>query len=441
VSDGSAATAVDDTPRSALRPSFGEAFRVFLRIGLLSFGGPTAQIALMHRVLVEERGWLAEQQFLNALGFCMFLPGPEAMQLATYTGWRLHGVRGGLAAGLLFVLPGALLVLALAAIYAALGNVPIVQAVFVGIKAAVLVIVVEALLRISRRALQRTAHWVLAGLSFVAIFFFSVPFPLVIAGAALVGFVLARDGVIAPAHAESAVSAAQTVATIVTWLLIWMVPLVAVALAFGSDHVLASLALFFSKLAVVTFGGAYAVLAYMAQEVVQTNGWLDAGEMLDGLGLAETTNGPLILVTEFVGFLAAYRFGGGPPMLMGLMGALVALWATFAPCFLWIFAGAPYVERLQRAPRLTGALSGVTAAVVGVILNLSIWFALHVFFATVTPATLGPLTLWVPDLATIDWRIVVLSIVSGIALLGLRIGLAWTLLLAAGLALGWHLIT
>jgi chromate transporter len=437
VSIGSAAAV--DHARLAAAPSFGEAFRVFLRIGLLSFGGPTAQIALMHRVLVEERGWLEEQQFLNALGFCMFLPGPEAMQLATYTGWRLHGVRGGLAAGLLFVLPGALLVLTLAAIYAALGNVPIVQAIFVGIKAAVLVIVVEALLRISRRALQQPAHWVLAGLSFVAIFFFSVPFPLVIVAAALAGFVLARDGVIGTSHGESEVSTGQTLRTIVTWLLIWIVPLVAVGLVFGGDHVLAKLAVFFSKLAVVTFGGAYAVLAYMAQEVVRTNGWLDAGEMLDGLGLAETTNGPLILVTEFVGFLAAYRFGGGPPMLMGLMGALVALWATFAPCFLWIFAGAPYVERLQRAPRLKGALAGVTAAVVGVILNLSIWFALHVFFATVTPTTWGPLTLWVPDLATLDWRIVALSIVSGVALLRFHIGLAWTLLLAGGLALGWHL--
>jgi chromate transporter len=267
-----------------------------------------------------------------------------------------------------------------------------------------------------------------------------VPFPLVIVAAALVGFALARDGVIGASHGEGEVSAGQTLRTIVTWLLIWIVPLVAVGLVFGGDHVLARLAFFFSKLAVVTFGGAYAVLAYMAQEVVQTNGWLDAGEMLDGLGLAETTNGPLILVTEFVGFLAAYRFGGGPPMLMGLMGALVALWATFAPCFLWIFAGAPYVERLQRAPRLKGALSGVTAAVVGVILNLSIWFALHVFFATVNATTWGPLTLWVPDLATLDWRIVTLSVISGVALLRFHIGLAWTLLLAGGLALGWHLL-
>ena len=436
------ATALDPGARSATGgPTFGEAFRVFLKIGLLSFGGPTAQIALMHRVLVEERGWLEEQQFLNALGFCMFLPGPEAMQLATYTGWRLHGVRGGLVAGLLFVLPGALLVLTLAAIYATLGQVPIVQAIFVGIKAAVLVIVVEALLRISRRALQRRAHWVLAGLSFVAIFFFSVPFPLVIVAAALAGFALARDGVIGITSGGSEVSIARTIRTIAVWLLIWVVPLVAIGLFFGADHVLAKLAVFFSKLAVVTFGGAYAVLAYMAQEVVQTNGWLSAGEMLDGLGLAETTNGPLILVTEFVGFLAAYRFGGGPPMLMGLMGALVALWATFAPCFLWIFAGAPYVERLQRAPRLKGALAGVTAAVVGVILNLSIWFALHVFFETVNATTWGPLTLWVPDLATLDWRIVTLSVISGVALLQFHIGLAWTLLLAAGLALGWYLIT
>ena len=326
--------------------SFRDTVKVFAGIGLLSFGGPTAQIALMHRVIVEERAWLSEAQFLNALGFCMLLPGPEAMQLATYSGWRLHGMRGGLAAGILFVLPGAILVLALAAIYAVLGEVPVVQAIFVGIKAAVLIIVIEALLRVARRALKLRAHWLLAGASFVAFFFLSLPFPLVIAAAAVVGFVLAWlraepiDGASGPFAPLTRVDLWHTIKTIGTWLLIWLGPLIAVASAFGRDHVLTQLGIFFSKLAVVTFGGAYAVLAYMAQEVVQHHGWLNPGEMLDGLGLAETTNGPLILVTEFVGTIAAYRFGGGPPMLMGLIGAAVTLWATFAPCFLWIFAGA-----------------------------------------------------------------------------------------------------
>ena len=420
------------------KPSFPAALKVYARIGLLSFGGPTAQIALMHRELVEEQEWLTEDQFLNALSFCMFLPGPEAMQLATYAGWRLHGTRGGLAAGLLFVMPGACFVLALSMIYAALGNVPLVQAVFLGIKAAVLVIVVEALLRIAKRALSEPAHWVLAGLSFAAIFFFSLPFPLVIAAAALAGFALARRGDTEAAPSSDApVTMRKTFATVAIWLAVWIAPLLSVAAVAGHGHVLAQAGLFFSKLAVVTFGGAYAVLAYMSQEVVQNYGWLSAGEMLDGLGLAETTNGPLILVTEFVGYLAGYRDGG---LAMGLAAAAVALWATFAPCFLWIFAGAPYVDRLQNAPMLRGALAGVTAAVVGVILNLAIWFALHVFFATVAETPVGSLTLWVPDIATLDWRVVALAAASGFALLRFRIGLAWTLALSAGLAFAWHLV-
>ncbi len=423
-------------------PSFPEALRIWARIGLLSFGGPTAQIALMHRVLVDEKKWLSEQQFLGALSFCMLLPGPEAMQLATYAGWRQHGVKGGLAAGLLFVLPGALLVFALAAIYAAFGQLSLVQAIFFGIKAAVLIIVVEALLRVAKRALHHPVHWWLAGFSFVAIFLLSLPFPLVIAAAAAAGFFLSRmDEVAAPAAETSLTADLQgTFKTVSTWLLIWIVPLAAIALIVGPDHVLARLGFFFSKLAVVTFGGAYAVLAYMTQEVVQNHGWLNAGEMLDGLGLAETTNGPLILVTEFVGYLAAYRFGGGPPVLMGLIGALVTLWATFAPCFLWIFAGAPYIERLQSMPRLKGALSGVTAAVVGVILNLSVWFGLHVFFGTVNPMGVGPLTLWVPDIATLDWAAVALAAISALALFRFHLSLAWTLALAGGLALVWHVL-
>ena len=424
---------------AAETPSFLEALRTWARIGLLSFGGPTAQIALMHRVLVDEKKWLSEQQFLSALSFCMLLPGPEAMQLATYAGWRQHGLRGGLAAGLLFVLPGAILVGLLAAIYAAFGQLPVLQAIFFGIKAAVLVIVIEALLKVAKRALHETLHWWLAGLSFVAIFFFSLPFPLVIALAALIGFFWVRKEPV-PANLPAPLTGAdlrRTLSTAAIWLLIWILPLLAVALIVGPDHVLTQLGLFFSKLAVVTFGGAYAVLAYMAQEVVQNHGWLDAGEMLDGLGLAETTNGPLILVTEFVGYLAAYRFGGGPPVLLGIIGAIVTLWATFAPCFLWIFAGAPYIERLQALPRLKGALSGVTAAVVGVILNLSVWFGLHVFFGSVLSMEAGPLTIWMPDLSTLDWAAVLLAGIAALMLFRFRLGIAWTLVAAGGLAFLW----
>lgn len=427
-------------------PSFAQALRIWMRIGLLSFGGPTAQIALMHRVVVDEQKWLSEQTFLNALSFCILLPGPEAMQLATYAGWRLHGIRGGLAAGLLFVLPGAFLVLMLAAIYAAFGEVAFVQAIFQGIKAAVLIIVVEALLRVARRALKRRIDWVIAGLSFVAIFFFSLPFPLVIAVAAAAGFMAAVFGDQPKANVQNSAvldvgtALGQALKTAGTWLLIWLLPLLAVAVLFGGNHVLTDLSIFFSKLAVVTFGGAYAVLAYMTQEVVQNHGWLSAGEMLDGLGLAETTNGPLILVTEFVGYLAAYRFGEGPAFAMGLLGALVTLWATFAPCFLWVFTGAPFIERLQDAPRLKGALAGVTAAVVGVILNLSVWFGLHVFFATVTPMPVGPLTLWWPEFATLDLLSLVLAVIAALALLRCHLGLAWTLISTGGLALAWHLL-
>jgi len=421
------------------QPTLAEAFRQFTRIGLLSFGGPTAQIAVMHRILVDETKWLTEQRFLNALSFCMLLPGPEAMQLATYAGWRLHGVLGGLMAGLLFVLPGAAVILALAAIYAAYGNVPVMAAIFLGIKAAVLIIVVEALLRIARRALGEGVYWVIAGLAFMAIFFFSLPFPLVIALAALAGLLFSRARAATGEAVEHApVRLTDTLTTVAIWTAIWIVPLLGVALVFGQGHVLTQLGIFFSKLAVVTFGGAYAVLAYMAQQVVQGFGWLTAGEMLDGLGLAETTPGPLILVTEFVGFLAAYRHGGGSPLAMGVAGAVVTLWATFAPCFLWIFAGAPFIERLQSMPRVKAALAGVTAAVVGVILNLAVWFALHVFFAKVTAAPLGPAKIWLPELATLDLRTLLLSLVSAAALLWLHWGIGRTLLLAAGLALAWH---
>ncbi len=422
-------------------PTYAEALKVWVKIGLLSFGGPAGQIALMHRVLVEERKWIDESRFLHALNFCMLLPGPEAMQLATYVGWRLHGVKGGLTAGLLFVVPGALVVLALSMLYAAFGKLPIAEAAFVGIKAAVLAIVAEALLRIAKRSLKDNAEWLIAALAFVAIFFLAVPFPLIVLAAALAGYARTparfapRDA--SPSSSGAAPVWALTVAGV--WLAIWLLPLAALPALFGGTHVLSQLAFFFSKLAVVTFGGAYAVLAYMAQDVVQTYRWLTPGEMLDGLGLAETTPGPLILVTEFVGFLAAHRHGGGNPWLMGLLGAVVTLWATFAPCFLWIFAGAPFIERLEAEPRLKSALAAVTAAVVGVILNLTAWFAIHVLFGTVTEKFAGPFRLLMPQFGSVSWIALVLSALAVLLLFVLHRGIVATLGICAAAALVWHL--
>jgi chromate transporter len=424
------------------KPTFQEALAVWAKIGVLSFGGPAGQIALMHRVLVEEQRWIGEERFLHALNFCMLLPGPEAMQLATYVGWRLHRTAGGLAAGLLFVLPGAFVVLALSIAYAFYGQVPVVETAFLGIKAAVLMIVVEALLRVARRALRGPHDVAIAVAAFIAIFFFAAPFPLIIAGAALLGFLLPRAPTAAAAAPpkEPPVLLSRTLQTAALWLAIWIVPLVLLAAILGRAHVTTDIALFFSKLAIVTFGGAYSVLAYMAQQAVETYGWLSAGEMLDGLGLAETTPGPLILVTEFVGFLAGFRHGGESKLAFGLLGAAVTLWATFAPCFLWIFTGAPYVERLSSNPRLAGALAGVTAAVVGVIFNLSLWFALHVLFGTVTATWHGPLRLWTPDPASLNVEAFVLAILAALLLFGLRFGIVSTLALTAAASLAWSFL-
>lgn len=426
----------------AKQTSFWDAIAVWFRIGVLSFGGPTAQIALMHRVIVDEKKWLSEQQFLHALSFCMLLPGPEAMQLATYAGWRLFGVAGGLAAGLLFVLPGAFVVLALAIIYAEFGQVPLVEALFFGVKAAVLVIVVEALLRIAKRALKIPLHWFVAAFSFVAIFVLAVPFPLIILVAALLGYFLGVQPSDDTSDHQETITAkpGDTLRTILVWLAIWLLPLAALSLLTGDNQIYDDLGWFFSKLAVVTFGGAYAVLAYMGQDVVVNHGWLEAGQMMGGLGLAETTPGPLILVTEFVGFIASHRAGGEAPILAGIFGALVALWATFAPCFLWIFAGAPYIEWLNGRPRLRGALIFITAAVVGVILNLALWFALHVFFSEVESQAFGIIQLWIPVFATLDWRVVLLAAVSGVLLLWRHWGIPQVLLTSALLALGWDFL-
>jgi chromate transporter len=408
-------------------PTPGQAFLVWLRIGLLSFGGPAAQIALMHREIVDKNQWLTEKQFLNALSFCMLLPGPEAMQLATYAGWRLHGTSGGLVAGLLFVLPGAMVILALAAIYAIFGDVSLVNALFLGVKAAVIIIVIEALLKVARRALHLPEHWLIAALAFIGIFFLDLPFPLIIVMAGLIGFVRAGAQKADETPGNVNVSVFGSLSTAATWLAIWWLPLLAIA-AFDSDSLLLKLGIFFSKLAVVTFGGAYAVLAYLGQDVVNQFGWLSAGEMMDGLGLAETTPGPLILVNEFVGFLAAFRDGG---IGYGVLGAMVTLWATFAPCFLWIFVGAPYIDWIGSQSRLKGALTAITAAVVGVILNLSIWFALHVFFEQVTMQNYGPLVVWQPELSSLNWQVVVLSLICAILMFRFHWGISRVLVLSS----------
>jgi len=404
--------------------------RTFGHIGLMSFGGPAAQIALMHRVLVDERKWLTEKDYLSALSFCMLLPGPEAMQLATWSGWRLRGTAGGLIAGLLFVLPGAMVVLALAMIYAAYGQVPLMQALFMGVQAAVAVIVIEALLRVSKRALKGRAAYAIATIAFLALFLLNAPFPLVILAAGLWGFATARGeaGSLPPPP-----KAAHTARTVALWLAIWLTPLGLLWLT--NAGILAEIGLFFSKLAILTFGGAYAVLAWMAQAVVEEKGWLTLHQMMDGLGLAETTPGPLILVTEFVGYMAAHREGG---WTLGIAGAVVTLWVTFVPSFLMIFAGAPWVARITADPRLAGALAAIMAAVVGVIANLSVWFAAHVFFAHVDRATFGPISLIAPDLASFRPGLAALALIAGWLLLRRHWSLPVVLLVAAAGGLALH---
>lgn len=420
-----------------MTPSFAEARKVWWRIGLLSFGGPAGQIALIHREVVEQRQWIEEREFLHALNFCMLLPGPEAMQLATYIGWRLHGMRGGLVAGLLFVLPGAALMLALSALYSLFGKIAFVENLFWGVKAAVLVIVLQALLRISKKALKGPLDWAIAVLAFVALFFFAVPFPVVVLIAALIGFFMQSAKVSVAVDVPPFPSFLQSAKTISLWLVIWLLPLLLIYKVFGSAHVFAGLSIFFSQLAVVTFGGAYAVLSYMGQDVVEMHHWLTTREMMDGLGLAETTPGPLILVGQFVGFTAAAKAQSS--VWAGVMGSLIFLWMTFVPCFLWIFAGAPYVQHLQNMPRLSQALSSITAAVVGVILNLSLWFGLHVFFGEVHRSE-SVVPVWVPRFETFDAASFALSILAGLALLHFKLGIPKTLALAGALGVIYKLI-
>ncbi|OHV59446.1 chromate transporter [Mesorhizobium sp. LCM 4577] len=440
-------------------PSFREATRLWARIGLLSFGGPAGQIALMHKELVEDRRWIGEERFLHALNYCMLLPGPEAQQLAVYIGWLLHRTAGGLVAGILFVLPGALVMLGLSSFYMLYNDAPVVEALFFGVKAAVLAVVVEAVIRIGKRALKNRAMVAIAVAAFLAIYVVKLPFPLIVLAAGLIGWIGNR---FAPrlfsgsAHGKGSAadnkgvvdlmfergelghtvpSRWHAIRTVAIWLPLWLGPVALIALLAGSGSVWAQIGGFFSLMAVVTFGGAYAVLAYVAQAAVTSFGWLSPGQMVDGLGLAETTPGPLILVLQFVGFAAAYRHAGAiSPLLAGSLGSALTLWVTFVPCFFWIFLGAPYIEQLRQNKALAAALGAITAAVVGVIMNLALWFALHVVFGKVASVGWG---VEVPVLPSLDWRAALLSAAAMVAMFRLKLGMLPTLAGAAlaGLAL------
>lgn len=436
---------------------FGEAVRVWTRVAALSFGGPAGQIAVMHRIVVDEKRWIGEARFLHALNYCMLLPGPEAHQLAIYLGWLMHGVRGGLVAGTLFVLPGFVLLLGLSMLYAAHGGAGALAGLFFGLKAAVLAVVLQAVARIGKRALGNGAQKAVALAAFLALFVLDAPFPLVVLGAGLVGWAATRAGSTRfrpGGHGAAARGLSDADSRLGNWspppgglaalrvplilLVLWLAPVAALALALGPDDVFARLGIFFSQMAMVSFGGAYAVLAYVAQQAVETYRWLAPGEMLDGLGLAETTPGPLIIVVEFVGFLAAFRNPGSlDPWVAGALGATLTVWATFLPSFLWIFLGAPHVERLRGNAALSGALSAIGAAVVGVILNLALWFALHFVFGEVTRWSGFGLSLDLPDPGSLDPAALALSLGAVAAAFWLRLSLGWLLGVWAGLGLAW----
>jgi chromate transporter len=439
------ATTGEARPTDGAAVSFAEAWRTWLKIGLLGFGGPAGQIALMHRILVDEKRWVSEGRFLHALNYCMLLPGPEAQQLATYIGWLLHRTLGGVVAGTLFVLPGFVVIVTLSTIYALFQDTPALETLFFGLKAAVLAVVVEAVLRVGKRALKNRVMVALAAVAFVAIFALGIPFPLIVLGAGLIGLLGARlrpdlfapsthggaaaaDTALERQMAHSEPSLAHALRVIVVWGGLWAaLPLLLMAV-FGASSVFATIAVFFSKMAVVTFGGAYAVLAYVAQQAVETLGWLQPGEMLDGLAMAETTPGPLILVLTYVGFLASFRDATGlDPLLAGFLGAVLTTWVTFVPCFLWIFLGAPYIESLRGNRLLGGALSAITAAVVGVILNLAVWFALHALFGEVRVVQLGPLSPSVPVLGTLDPWAALLAAGAMVAMFRFKVGMLPTL--------------
>ncbi len=412
--------------------SFSELTRTFAKIGLLSFGGPAGQIALMHKMLVDEKKWLEEKQFLHALSFCMLLPGPEAMQLATYAGWLLHGVKGGLVAGLLFILPGFAVLLALSAAYVFLGDQTWMAGLLFGLKAAVLALVLEALMRVSKRALKDGFAYFVAVLAFIAIALLKLPFPLVvlvagIAGAARYRFSTAKAAAVSAEQSGTNPPFTQTMMTLAVWLAIWFLPLVALAMFDPGNGFFKDAAIFFSKAAAVTFGGAYAVLVYAGQQAVEVYGWLKPGEMVTGLGLAETTPGPLILVLVFVAFVGGSRLSGFDPLTGGLLGGLTAMWFTFVPCFLWIFVGAPYVERLRQVQWLTAALAGITAAVVGVIANLAVWFGLHVLFGDFVERMAGPFHIPQIIWSQFDIWAALIAVAAGVALLRFHVNLLWVI--------------
>jgi chromate transporter len=458
-----ASALVDKTGARAPAVPVGEAARTWARVALLSFGGPAGQIAVMHRVLVEEKRWIGEERFLHALNFCMLLPGPEAQQLATYIGWLMHGTRGGLVAGTLFVLPGFLAIMAFSLVYALWGYHPLIAGLFLGLKAAVVALIVEAILRISRRALRSSLAITIAVAAFIAIFLLRVPFPIIVLGAGLFGYLWTRLGntqlLAASAHAKSAQrapaplldesrlmhvqpSGARAARVLAVWLPLWFVPLAALATFMGRHHVLTEVGVFFSKMAVVTFGGAYAVLAYVAQQAVQNYHWLTASQMLDGMGLAESTPGPLIMVVQFVGFLAGYQAPDVEhPVLVGILAACLTVWVTFVPCFLWIFLGAPYVERLRQNKALSGALAAITAAVVGVIANLALWFALHTLFGAMRSSAIAELVrIDVPVWSTINRVLLALIVLAFIVTFWLRWPMGRMLTLCAVLGIACSLL-
>ncbi len=421
----------------AARPSFAELTAASFKIGCLGFGGPAGQIALMHRIFVDEKKWIDEPRYLHALNYCMLLPGPEAQQLATYVGWLLHGVRGGIVAGALFVLPGAFIVFALSWFYVLHGTTPLVTALFVGVKAAVVAFIVDALIRIGRRALKSAADGLTALAAFASLYIFGLPFPLVIIAAALIGIAASSRAPHEPPQATSfqSPSAANAFATAFLWAALWLAPVALVIAAYGPRHVLSEVGLLFSQLAVVTFGGAYALLAYLQQQAVDVQGWLSQGQMIDGLGLAETTPGPLILVNQFVGFLAGWQAEGGG-FWLALGAAALASWCTFAPSFVWIFAGAPYAEQLRHNRFAAGALRAVTAAVLGVIASLAVWFGQHVLFgASLEVATPWGRTLDLPMLSSFSWTAALIALGAAIALVRFKANAALVVLASA--AAGW----
>jgi chromate transporter len=438
-------TATSPSRRRDLIP-LREATWAWFLISLQTFGGPAGQIAVMQRTLVDEKRWIGQKRFLHALNYCMLLPGPEAQQLAIYTGWLLNGTVGGLIAGVLFVLPGMIAMLGLAAIYVAFGATTIVLAIFAGIAPAVLAVVVQAVTRVSKRALTRPAHVVIAVCAFLALALFAVPFPIVIAVAGFAGWVIGRrgdePGTTKPEEAETnppliaddalhadAPSLRRAIIVLGVGMIAWAIPMVAVVLFTGRHSVFTEQGLFFSGTALVTFGGAYAVLAFVAQKAVETYGWLTPGEMVRGLGLAETTPGPLIMVVQFVAFLGAYRNPGDlDPWVAAAIGALLTTWVTFVPCFVFIFLGAPYVERLRNNTHLTSALNGITAAVVGVIANLAFYFAVHTLFAGAALRHWGPIHLLVPEVGTIRPVVAVIAVLAG----GMIYRLHWSVLRTLG---------